>query len=83
MMEQRGLNSATLADAIDENQPTIYRIITGETKNPRLQIVKKLEYFFKADYNKSMTNQNSDSDTIDINNYQAVIGSKGDGMLKR
>ena len=50
MMEQRGLNSATLADAIEENQPTIYRIITGETKNPRLQIVKKLEYFFKADY---------------------------------
>tara|TARA_R110000796_G_scaffold9078_4_gene31226 strand:+ start:3969 stop:4607 length:639 start_codon:yes stop_codon:yes gene_type:complete len=83
MMEQRGLNSATLADAIDENQPTIYRIITGETKNPRLQIVKKLEYFFKADYNKSMTNQNTDSDTIDINKYQAVIGSKGDGMLRR
>lgn len=49
-MQDRGLNSATLADAIGENQPTVYRIITGETKNPRLNIIKKIEKYFDEQF---------------------------------
>ena len=45
-MEARGVNPTTLAQAINENQPTILRIASGETKNPRTKILKKLENYF-------------------------------------
>ena len=49
-MDDRGLNPTTLAERISENQPTIQRIVSRETKNPRLKIIKKLEDFFNEKY---------------------------------
>lgn len=49
-IEERGLNATQFADAIKENQPTIQRILSGETKNPRLKLVKKIEAYFKSEY---------------------------------
>lgn len=45
-LEDRKLNPTQLAEAIGENQPTLQRILSGVTKNPRLKIIKKIEDFF-------------------------------------
>ena len=50
-IRERGTNATKLAEAIKENQPTIYRILSGQTKNPTLRIIKKLEAYF-ADENR-------------------------------
>lgn len=49
-LDERQINPTALANAINENQPTIQRILSGETKNPRLKIIKKLESFFKDEF---------------------------------
>jgi len=49
-LEAAGLNPTQFAEAIKENQPTIQRILSGETKNPRLKIVKKIEDYFNNKY---------------------------------
>jgi phage repressor protein C with HTH and peptisase S24 domain len=65
-MEKRGINATALASAIDENQPTLQRIISGETKNPRLKIIKKLEEFFAEKY------AGEASDLSTLSGYTAV-----------
>lgn len=68
-MDERSLNSASLAEAIGENQPTIYRILTGETKNPRLHIINKLETFFNVKYSND---QNSMIDLVNNHDYPSI-----------
>jgi phage repressor protein C with HTH and peptisase S24 domain len=65
-MEKHGVHATALAEMIDENQPTLQRIITGETKNPRLKIIKKLEEFFKEQY------AGEPSDLNTLSGYTAV-----------
>lgn len=78
-MHDAGFNSQTLADAIEENQPTIYRILTGETKNPRLHIIKKLESFFNEKYN---FDKSASSEGVLIEQYDAH-GAMGNGLILR
>ena len=63
-MDDAGLGQQDLADAIGENQPTIQRILSGETKNPRLKIVTKLQKFFGS-------NSPADSEAT----YPRVVGT--------
>ena len=49
-MDEADINQTRLADAIKEHQPTIQRILTGQTLNPRLKIIRKLENFFNNKY---------------------------------
>lgn len=42
-MTTRGLDPSKLARASKVPQPTIFRILSGETKDPRIGTVKKLE----------------------------------------
>jgi SOS-response transcriptional repressor LexA len=65
-MKAREINATALATAIDENQPTLQRIISGETKNPRLKIIKKLEVFFSEQY------AGSGEDINTLSGYTAV-----------
>lgn len=83
-MAKRELNSASLAEAIGENQPTIYRILSGETKNPRLHIVKKIESFFNEDFlnAEAMSTTTSTSDIV-INQYHDIRGAMGSGLVLR
>lgn len=81
-MDKREINATALATAINENQPTIYRILTGETKNPRLRIISKLENFFSEKFvgeNKA----DSRSADITINQYNEIKASMGVGILLR
>jgi phage repressor protein C with HTH and peptisase S24 domain len=80
-MAKRELNSATLADAIGENQPTIYRILSGETKNPRLSIVKKLENFFNTQFSE-LASEAKNNDLL-ISQYVDVKGAMGTGLVLR
>lgn len=82
-MAKRELNSASLAEAIGENQPTIYRILSGETKNPRLHIVKKLESFFNEDFSRKKIALIDSTNEISINQYHDVIGAMGHGLVLR
>lgn len=83
-MAKRELNSASLAEAIGENQPTIYRILSGETKNPRLHIVKKIESFFNEEFlnAEAMSTTTSTSDIV-INQYHDIRGAMGNGLVLR
>jgi len=83
-MAKRELNSASLAEAISENQPTIYRILSGETKNPRLHIVKKIESFFNEEFlnAEAMSTTTSTSDIV-INQYHDIRGAMGNGLVLR
>lgn len=83
-MAKRELNSASLAEAISENQPTIYRILSGETKNPRLHIVKKIESFFNEEFlnTEAMSTTTSTSDIV-INQYHDIRGAMGNGLVLR
>lgn len=81
-MTESGLNSASLAEAISENQPTVYRIISGETKNPRLSIVKKLENFFKSEFSQD-TKAKLNQDELLISQYHDVKGAMGNGLVLR
>lgn len=81
-MDKREINATALATAINENQPTIYRILTGETKNPRLRIISKLENFFSEKFvgeNKA----DARSADITINQYNEIKASMGVGILLR
>jgi phage repressor protein C with HTH and peptisase S24 domain len=65
-MADAGLTPTSLAPLIDAEQPTLYRISTGETKNPRLKIIKKIESFFGEQYSE-------DADDIStLSGYTAV-----------
>jgi len=79
-MNEREINATALAEAIKENQPTIQRILSGETKNPRLKIIKKLEDYFSENITHI---KKSDPDDITINKYVDVTGSMGVGILLR
>jgi phage repressor protein C with HTH and peptisase S24 domain len=81
-MSESGLNSASLAEAISENQPTVYRIISGETKNPRLSIVKKLEKFFNSEFS-SIEKTNTNQKELLISQYHDVRGAMGNGLVLR
>lgn len=82
-MAKRELNSASLAEAIGENQPTIYRILSGETKNPRLHIVKKLESFFNEEFSSKKEVSIDSPNEILINQYHDVRGAMGQGLVLR
>jgi len=82
-MAKRELNSASLAEAIGENQPTIYRILSGETKNPRLHIVKKLESFFNEEFSSKKEVSTDSTNEISINQYHDVRGAMGQGLVLR
>lgn len=82
-MAKRELNSASLAEAIGENQPTIYRILSGETKNPRLHIVKKLESFFNEEFTSKTLAPIDSTNEILINQYHDVRGAMGQGLVLR
>jgi phage repressor protein C with HTH and peptisase S24 domain len=81
-INERETNPTALADAIKENQSTIQRILSGETKNPRLKIIRKLEdYFSEKSYQiDQLGTRPSD---ITINQYADVQGSMGVGILLR
>lgn len=55
LMQRRGINATQLAQGIKENQPTLQRVLSGETKNPGLRIVKKLESYFQETYMPHLT----------------------------
>jgi phage repressor protein C with HTH and peptisase S24 domain len=81
-IEERGTNPTALAEAIQENQSTIQRIITGETKNPRLKIIRKLEdYFSEKSTDRSQLDDRSSD--ITISQYLDVKGAMGVGILLR
>lgn len=82
-MAKRELNSASLAEAIGENQPTIYRILSGETKNPRLHIVKKLESFFNEEFSSKKAVLIDSKNEVLINQYHDVRGAMGHGLVLR
>lgn len=82
-MAKRELNSASLAEAIGENQPTIYRILSGETKNPRLHIVKKLESFFNEEFTSKTSAPINSTNEILITQYHDVRGAMGNGLVLR
>lgn len=50
--ERKGVNVTQLAELLKENQPTLYRIYKGASKNPHLRIIEKLEQFFGVKYSK-------------------------------
>ena len=82
-MAKRELNSASLAEAISENQPTIYRILSGETKNPRLHIVKKIESFFNEEFLNVEAMSTTSTNDIVINQYHDIRGAMGNGLVLR
>lgn len=48
--EKKGVNVTQLAAIIKEQQPTLYRIYRGLSKNPHLRIIEKLENYFGVKY---------------------------------
>lgn len=48
-MNARGMNPSKLAELAKVPQPTIFRILSGETKDPRTGTVKKIERALKAE----------------------------------
>ncbi len=48
-MDARGMNPSKLAGIAKVPQPTIFRILSGETKDPRTGTVKKIERALKAE----------------------------------
>lgn len=48
LMEESGENPNSLAEKTGVNQPTIWRIINGEVKNPKRTTVEKLATFFRV-----------------------------------
>lgn len=81
-IDEHGTNATALAEAIKENQPTLQRILSGETKNPRLKIIKKLEDYF-SDKSSHIERVEINSTDITINQYADVHGSMGVGILLR
>jgi transcriptional regulator with XRE-family HTH domain len=49
-LDEREINATQLAEIIKENQPTIQRILSGETRNPRYKLVKKIEDYFNGKF---------------------------------
>ncbi len=49
-LERADLHPTAFANAIKENQPTIQRLISGETRNPGLKLVNKIELYFSESY---------------------------------
>ena len=46
LMASRGLNPTSLAKETGLNQPTLHRILTGESKSPRLSTLTLLAEYF-------------------------------------
>jgi phage repressor protein C with HTH and peptisase S24 domain len=65
-MADAELTPTSLAPLIGAEQPTLYRISTGETKNPRLKIIKKIESFFGEQYSEDA------EDISTLSGYTAV-----------
>lgn len=84
-LEDRGINATQFADAIKEHQPTIQRILSGETKNPRFLLVKKIEEYFDNKYVKDrsvpVTDSNIASNLNYIKKYDEKGGSMGTGLI--
>ena len=49
LMEANGLNPNSLAEKSGVTQPTIFRILSGESKDPRRANVERLAKFFAVD----------------------------------
>jgi phage repressor protein C with HTH and peptisase S24 domain len=81
-IKEQGTNPTELAGAISENQPTIQRILSGETKNPRLKIIRKLENYF-SEKSTQIDQLGARPSDITINQYADVQGSMGVGILLR
>ena len=81
-INERETNPTALADAIKENQSTIQRILSGETKNPRLKIIRKLEDYF-SEKSSQIDQLGTRPSDITINQYADVQGSMGVGILLR
>lgn len=81
-IKEHGTNPTALAGAISENQPTIQRILSGETKNPRLRIIRKLEDYF-SEKSTQIDQLSARPSDITINQYADVKGSMGVGILLR
>jgi transcriptional regulator with XRE-family HTH domain len=58
-LDASGINATQFAEAIKENQPTIQRILSGETQNPRLKIVKKIEDYFNRKFEQDKPSDTS------------------------
>ena len=46
LMEDRGENAYSLAPKVRMTQPTIYRIVTGQTLEPKQENIDKLAKYF-------------------------------------
>lgn len=51
LMNSRQVNAHNLQDAVGVNQPTIHRILTGESQDPRTSTLKPLADFFGVTVN--------------------------------
>ncbi|MDR5611441.1 MULTISPECIES: helix-turn-helix domain-containing protein [unclassified Arsenophonus] len=53
LMDEKGVKSvAELSRRIGMPQPTLHRMLSGEVKSPRLEIVQKIANFFRVEANE-------------------------------
>lgn len=57
LMSERGMNAHELSRATGIPQPSIYRMTTGETKNPSMPRIKILATYFDVDF-ETLTEKN-------------------------
>lgn len=46
-LSDHGITDAEIADAVGSTQPTIYRLRTGATNDPRYQLGKSIETYYR------------------------------------
>lgn len=78
--EKKGVNVTQLAGIIKEQQPTLYRIYRGLSKNPHLRIIEKLENYFGVKYTKDGSVVKQELAEYDVKPPVVVAGMKINSM---
>ncbi|MBP6861371.1 MAG: helix-turn-helix transcriptional regulator [Neisseriaceae bacterium] len=90
LLEERGMNAHDLSRATGIPQPSIYRIMTGQTKNPSVPRLKVIACYFGVDYadliEKDLsqvpyTPKTPSEDRFTVVKYYSAKGECGSGEL--
>lgn len=81
LMNARQVNAYDLQNAVGVNQPTIHRILTGESQDPRTSTLKPLADYFGVTVNELRESNLSGDENLDKKEPPILLSSEEKDFL--